>query len=466
MKVPISSKNEEELVSLFEVSSKWEVLLSIFTFFSISVLTIFITIFGPKLQITETAKNTLEMKNNSAYSVFYMKFTNLKPSNKYHYFSIIFSRQNTKGKIIAPLITNLTLKYFKNNITIREKTIDNIESTITSSRFMPKSDPYYFLKETTIDFDTILMNSSFEIFTRAFQFSTFSWEYCSSMHEEMILYIRLIYAFIHLLLLVAMIYKLQKFKFSMWKIEHKFTLILLVSSVLVNNPLKLLEFYFHSAVLDILDNIFGSFFVSFLIFYFLVMVDLLRFENITIEKSFFINKIIFSLIYFSFLIVYSNFKTFKINIHEYSNNNIGSLFHKMNLIFLIITTLYILFSLKNTNKRKLIRKQIYIKLYFATIISGLFFEIIGIFTKPINAGTNIGPFDSILTHAVSNLIVMFLTEIHFPESSAEGQDFNEVSSGESSGDANLLLDEPDLLDEKMNQLDALQEDKKEKNTKM
>ncbi|OHT03584.1 hypothetical protein TRFO_29018 [Tritrichomonas foetus] len=444
--VPFSDDDHIEPNMTLEVASKWETLITVFTFLAIAVITVFISCFGPSLEIKEDTKNILEMRETSALSRFYMKFTNLKPTNKYQHFSITFRRQSLGGKISAPVEANFTATYFKDNITIRHQSYQNVKTTVTSTRTSLESTPFVFLKETNIDYDVLLLNTSFEIFTRAYQFSTFSWQYGCSLHEMMILGIRMVYAFVEFLFLILMIFRLKKFPKNLWRTEQKYTLYLLVTSILINNPLEVLNLYFPSSIFHILDILFSSVFISFFAIYFIIIFDLVNYKNRVLDSSFYSKKILFFCIYFIFNFISKCITDF-FNLSE----KLEQIMEISSLLFICVAGAWMISLMKSAFQKTDDTEKFILKLYSGAIAIAIIFEIFGYSLLTFKPELKVKPFNTLLTHAVVNLMVLFMVEIHFPALPEEEKLFDEVDSDEIL-EIEKMIDEEDALNENNNQL--------------
>lgn len=460
-RVPIVNKIELEPNLTLEVANKWEVTVTLLTFLGIAALSIIVGCFGPSLEIKEKTKNILDMHETSAWSRFYMKFTNLKPSNKFQRFYIIFQRQSLGGQISAPVTANFTVTYFRKNVTIRYDTFQNIKYTVKSSKIQLDSTPFVFLKENNIDYDVLLLNSSFEIFTRAYQFSTFVWEYGCSLHEQMILFIRMTYALVEILFFIMMLVRLNKFPKDTWRPEQKFTLYLLLFSILCNNPLELINQFYPSSFFYFIDILFSSIFKPYLLFFILIIFDLAKHRNFQVDSKFYTPKILFYGLYGIFLMVSKSMNGFY-SLSENANNIIDYI----DIFFILISVAWTISVIRVIMQKTDSTEQFILYLYVGSIFSSIMIIGIGRVMLDINPLLKNKPFNSLLTHAVFNILVLFMAEVHFPALPGEEILFNEANSDEILEIENMINEEElmsDAENKMFNDINDNQEENKQEN---
>lgn len=442
-RVPIVNKIELEPNLTLEVASKWEMTVTLFTFLGIAAITIFVSCFGPSLEIKEETKNILDMHEDSAWSRFYMKFTNLKPSNKFQRFYIVFRRQSLGGQISAPVTANYSLTYFRNNVTIRHESFQNVKSIVKSTKTQLDSTSFLFLKENNIDYDVLLMNSSFQILTRAYQFSTFVWEYGCSLHEKMILGIRMVYAAVEVIFLAMMIVRLKKFPKETWRPEQKFTLYLLISAILYNNPLELINQSYPNSLFHFLDILFYSIFKAYFLFYLLVIFDLANYKNRLVDSKFYSAKVSFYGLYAFFI-----FASKAMNDFNSLSENIVNIITYTDYFFIAISSIWTIIIMRSVMERTDATEQFILYLYIGSIGVALLLIGIGKIMLDVSPILKDKPFNSLLTHAVVNILVLFMVEVHFPALPGEEILFNEANSDEILEIEKLINDEESADNEK------------------
>lgn len=440
-RVPIVNKIELEPNLTLEVASKWDVTLTLLTFLGIAALTIFVSCFGPSLEIKEETKNILDMHETSAWSRFYMKFTNLKPANKYQRFYIIFRRQSLGGQISAPVTANFTVTYFRNNATIRYETFQNVKSVVKSTKTQLDSTPFIFLKENNIDYDVLLLNSSFQIFTRAYQFSTFVWEYGCSLHEKMILGIRMVYAAVEILFFAMMLVRLNKFPKDSWRPEQRFTLYLLIFSILCNNPVEILNQYYPNSFFHFLDIMFSSIFKSYFLFFILIIFDLPSQKNLLIDSKFYSKKIFFYVLYGVFL-----FLTKMLNSFYSLSDNFVNIIEYTDKFFILVSSIWTITVIRTVMQKTDSTEQFILYLYIGSIFTAIILIGFGRIMLDVSPFLKNKPFNNLLTHAVVNILVLFMAEVHFPALPGEEILFNEANSDEILEIENLINEEEDMND--------------------
>lgn len=101
----------------------------------------------------------------------------------------------------------------------------------------------------------------------------------STSFNQMRLSFRLTYLFISVVLVIMWVLPLRSLTWSQWPFEQKAILVLLVSLVFFNNPFYFLQFNHSDSLLPFLDSFFHTSFICFLLWFWSLYLDRIRWED-------------------------------------------------------------------------------------------------------------------------------------------------------------------------------------------
>ena len=394
-----TSVNEEILISSFnfESSTKTDNILIISLFFIITILSLFGSTHGPESINSYDTTNILENKGIISYSSFNLKFTNIKSKNKYQKFYILFRRFPNSLESNHTLILKYSFKTFLNETLIFSQSEINLNLNFKIKEDVIESFPILFHRENYINYDVFHLNVDLEINSNTLGYSTIRWIYENPNFYEMInisLNIFSIIQFIYLLFYLFIIY----FKPFKLRSEQKQTIILLLFSILSNNPLYFLN---ESLTTLLISSLFLS---SFYIYFFYFLISLLTPPNN--KKNYIFYFILIFLIEFI-----SNFNQKKNLFLNFFNIN----FYILIEFFLILILLFFVFFKAFIAFKNYIKTDSQRLLYHFGSIS-IILLIWGLcnFYLILDPTLNFTPFKSLFTSILLNMFVLFLAEIHYP----------------------------------------------------
>jgi hypothetical protein len=419
----LSDCTESRQMSM-DVATPFELVVTIGSYLAVIVLTFFIGYAGPTLDIRETTENFLELRGDQAVSRFFMSFRNLKPYNRYQVFSVTFRRQVLGNHVNALLSMNLTLKYLRSRSLIREVSRSRVLSRVIGGRVSFDSVPFYFAREGVVDYDELVMNVSFHLETRAFDRSVLTWEYASSKAQILLFGVHSAYLVIECFFLLFLWMRLSKVPRESWRVEQTLTVGLLGALILMNLPFEFAGAYVPATLLRLFVNFTHAFVIGYVIFYLLALFHLVAEKN-EATGDFFRCKFFFAALF----VVFSGMKNFLRETRALGSAwtaiaaVVEGVLAAWAAVWLLVRT--VVMAGKSDETERYVVKSYVGAMAFLFVVWAV--DIVWIRMKP-QLGTK--PLHLLVTHAIVNLLGLYMTELHFPSTADEEKVFEEAGDGD------------------------------------
>lgn len=406
-----------------DVATPFELAVTIGSYLAVLLLTFFIGYAGPTLDIRETTVNLLELRAESAVSRFFMSFRNLKPYNRYQRFSVTFSRSAAGNRVDALLSMNLTIEYLRSRSVVRKLNQSRVRGRVIGDRVALDSLPFYFAREGVVDYDELVMNVSFLLATRAFDRSVLTWEYASSKAQILLFGVRSAYLVVECVFLLFLWIRLDKGTRDSWRIEQTLTAGLLGSLILTNLPLEFAGAYVPAIVLQLLVDIAHAYVVGYTLFYLLALFHLIAERNES-KGTFFGGKLFFV----ALVVVFTGIKNFLLE-NRPRESAATAIAGGVTAVLEVCAAAWLLFRIV-IMARTVDETEKYVMKSYVGAMALLFVvwavDVAWIRIKP---QLRTKPLHLLVTHAIVNLLGLYMTELHFPSTADEEKIFEEAGSG-------------------------------------
>ena len=160
-------KQEELTLNADTIKTQGKIFLYLSIFVTI-LLIIYFSLQRPSPEVYESIGYINEMRQKTSVSTFLMRFEHIKPSQSFHEFGVIFRRKSAGSAAKARILYNITYNCTKNGVIVRNYSKFQVPDFISSEHDNILSNHSVFLRETNLNYDTINMNVTVEILSRAF----------------------------------------------------------------------------------------------------------------------------------------------------------------------------------------------------------------------------------------------------------------------------------------------------------
>jgi hypothetical protein len=263
-------------------------------FFCILVLTALTGIFGPpSVTLHHIARN---LSNRSGPQQFNFQSASLSPLNRFISLSLIMVRREPYTANRVPVSFSFRMDCLKSGISTRtfSQSFYDVSTTFASSA--ANSSRIRLLSDRVVDYDSFELSLRFD----GLPFSRVIVRTVAGVTDHTVFQIifRIVFAVFAALFLLFLGIRLRPMPVSLWHLEQKLTVPLLVLDLLFSNPFFIIHSYIPSQGLIVLTTIIHSLFTSYFRFFVLVLFDSLRYKNRKTDHCFFVPKVAFVLLFF------------------------------------------------------------------------------------------------------------------------------------------------------------------------
>jgi hypothetical protein len=153
------------------------------------------------------------------------------------------------------------------------------------------STPFSIFHDQTINYSSAIIRFSFSSIEQNYIVAKIIYQFGNVDFIFLEIFFRSLFFIFLLFFFCFMLFRLKIIPYKMWSLEQKLTLLLLLISMFYNNPLYG-NIYVCWTTSYIIDAFAQGIFVSFLLFYFITLLDYQRFKNRETNKRFFIPKVL------------------------------------------------------------------------------------------------------------------------------------------------------------------------------
>jgi hypothetical protein len=291
------------------------------------------------------------------------------------------------------------------------RSFSNVSATFTSSA--ANSSWIRLLSDRVIDYDSFELRLRFH----GLPFSRVIIRMVAGVPDHAIFQIifRIVFAVFVALFLLFLGMRLRAMPISLWHLEQKLTVPLLVLDLLFSNPFYIIHSYVPSQKLIVLTTIIHSLFTSYFRFFVLVLFDSLRYKNRKTDHCFFLPTVAFVLLFFVIGVVHgASDDVASFGGSPLEMNHAESIFDKADTALYIVYLAWVVKCVAHSAAQVDITERYKLSMYLAVCGFSLF--ILGV-AQIVFKALNVFSLSSLhfaIVFAVQNVFVLLMAYFHWP----------------------------------------------------